>query len=1137
MLQSLRIRTWLLLLATTLVTSLACGLVYYQTAQSTVRSNLIDNAAMRAAAQADSLGMLVRSFLKLTQAEAESSSVRFGDSFNRMLFLREEANRMGQSIESIGYVELTGRFTLSSGKVVDLSADPNFASAVAGQTSLTESLSEAGEGEERLIDIYHPVRDVKNQVQGVLRVSFRLETLFSELTEGSLLASTEGAFFEEFSLLGGAGDVLNPSEVAYPLSIEEKRRIAVALSGADSVRLDVQSGMLFACQVPGTSWSLVHYASTDELFQPLHALLIKSIVISLLMELALSLLLLLLISPPFKRIEEIVRTTEEVAAGNLHAPPLPIHVQDEIGALSVSVNTMVSRLRSSFDPLKALTQQTEYGIIVTDADYRITEFSASARRMLGYSVEEVVGKLTPLDFSDPDDIEAKAKRLSGKLGRSIAPGIDYLNAAIGDRNSYTDERVYVHKSGKPFPILISISKIMDNSGSVTGYIGLFRDISHEKRIQSEMLRAKEQAEEANASKGLFLARMSHEIRTPINGIVGLAQLMKRTSLTDAQRDYMNKIASSSEVLLGIVNDILDYSKIEAGKFELDRIAFEPDELFRKLGDTLSFFLGKAQLEMIFDIPETLPERIVGDPFRLEQVLLNLLNNAIKFTPKGYIHFQVELLEALDRRVLLEFSIKDTGIGISEEQLENLFQPFVQADGSISRKYGGTGLGLVIADEIITLMGGRLNVESKLGAGSRFTFVLSFPLASEQERTEIPAENAEAVVAEPLRILCIERPGLPQDTLRAMLLPYRVELECADCWKIALEAMEGNEGGGSGYDYIFCNMEMSDMYGEETWLRLRRLAGSARIISMTTPLGRNEWLRMDERDRPERTLIKPINRRALRDVMDSFATEEETKRIRRESGKTEPVRRSGEAGNPRVLLVEDHLINQQIACELLQEAGCEVDVAPDGIEALEKVSGRAYDVVLMDIHMPGLDGYEATMRLRSSFNTWRLPIVAMTANARLEDRQRCLNVGMNDVLTKPIQSDLLFSVVSRWTRHARQIDWPDALNRVNGKEQILRHMLRSFGMEYNGFPSQLEGKLLEKDWKAAARLLHTLKGISGNLSAAAVFVAAEKLEAVVLGDRPEDDWKTAFDTLSHALEELLEAIEWEQSNTSNFQNIT
>ncbi|WP_158629904.1 response regulator [Cohnella sp. AR92] len=1141
MLQSLRLRTWLLLLATTLVTSLASGLVYYQSAESTIRSNQVENAGIRVATRADALGLLLRSFLKLIEADAQNNTVRFGGEFERMLFLREERNRMGGLIDSIGYGDLSGRMKLSDGRTLDVSDDPLFRKAQLGLTGFMESKAPPAADGSKRINVFQPVKDSRNKVQGVLWLSFRLDDLLAEITRDSLIADAGGAPFAEYALLDASGETINAPMKSDSLTPEQRQRVVALLSGKNSARLDVPSGMVFAYKVPGTDWSLTHHVSTDKLFKPLHDLLLRTIAITLVTELALSFLLFLMISPPFRRIQDILKTTEEVAAGNLHVAPLPIEVEDEIGALSESVNTMVAQLRNSFDPLKAITLQNEYGVIVTDTKYVITQFNATAERLLGYSAEEVVGKATPLTLSSVEDLEAKAKRISGRLGRTVPPTTELLDAMIGGRNFYTDERIYRHKNGSNLPVLISISKIMDNSGSVTGYIGLFRDITNEKRIQTEMLKAKEQAEEANAFKSLFLARMTHEIRTPINGIVGLSQLMKRTSLTEDQLDYMEKIISSSEVLLGIVNDILDYSKIEAGKFELDRIAFEPDELFRKLGDTLSYFLGTRQLEMIFDIPETLPRRIVGDPFRLEQVLLNLLNNAIKFTNKGYIHFRVELLELQDRRVMLEFAVTDTGIGITEEQLSNLFQPFVQADGSISRKYGGTGLGLVISDEIITLMGGRLEVESRIGEGSRFSFVLSFPLAKEEDDGQAE-EPARPILAESVRILCIERPGLMQDSLRSMLHSYQAEVEFADSWKIALEALSRDLTANPSYDYIFCNMEMPDMYGEETWLRLRRLAGTARIVSMTTPLGHNEWLRMDETDRPERTLIKPINRRALRDVMDSFKREIEAERKQAEDSYKSAPRKREPGDKPKILLVEDHLINQQIAYELLSGAGYEVDVASNGLSAIAMVGEINYDLVLMDIHMPGLDGYEATMRLRSTLNTWRLPIIAMTANTRAEDRQRCLSVGMNDFLTKPIESDALFAMVDRWTRHARQIDWDDALIRVNGKEQILRHMLRSFSMEYSGFSERLGSKLEERQWEDALRMLHTLKGISGNLSANSVFAAAKELESTLIENirelgKDSAEWEPGFGKLRIALEELLEATTWEHKNTMNFQNIT
>ncbi|WP_051317929.1 response regulator [Cohnella thermotolerans] len=1127
MLHSLRLRTWLLLLLTTGLTLLICGWIYYESAGTTIRNSLLDNAGTSARTGSESLEARIDTLLKQASALSDRISANAGSEEAYMTALKREFWPLA-SFTSLGYSNLKGRLVLTDGTVADIKTSPAFAKAAAGVTAVTQSYNAPIGHVAPGVHLLVPIRDRYRMVAGVLWATASIQTIVDGLAPFDSDDKVRERQLGDYVLLDSEGNVIYATKDTARIDYGVRRSLVRSLDKEDGTIVDDGADKLFASNVKGTGWSLVFVVPTGKLFEPLRRLLARTIAISLAAELALAVLLLALISPPFKRIRKILRTTEAVAAGQFRVRPLAPGWNDEIGALASSVNGMVEQLRNLFEPLQAVTKQNDYGIIVTDENYVITQFNETAQRMLGYSAEEVVKKRTPVYFSSMEELEAKARKLSVKRGYAIRPGIEYFRANLDRRMSYSEERTYVRKDGSSFPVFLNVSKIVDHLGRVSGYVGLFRDISGQKQIQAELIRSKQAAEDANTAKSAFLARMSHEIRTPINGIVGLAQLLARTELTEAQQDYLQKIVTSSEVLLGIVNDILDFSKIEAGKFKLDKSAFEPEELFRKLGDTLSIFLSKKQLEMIFDVPGTLPQRLVGDPLRLEQVLLNLANNAIKFTNRGYVLFQVQMTEAGTDKVTLEFAIEDTGIGISEEQMARLFQPFSQADGSTSRKYGGTGLGLVIAAELVAMMGGKLEADSVPGVGSRFSFSLTFPVAKGDPAAEPPVPPAEDAR---MRILCIERPGLMQQALQGMLASLNAETTFADSWRAALSLLNGL-GDDHRFDYVICNMEMPDMYGTETWLELLEAAGTARTIAMTTPFGQSEWLRLEEAERPYRTLIKPVNRKSLRNLFESMQQERTHERPAASSG----TRKRRKSDKPRILLAEDHTINQQIACELLQSKGYETGIASDGREALERLREEHWDLVLMDLHMPEMDGFEAARRIRADRNGWQLPIVAMTANVLLEDRQKCFNAGMNDVVTKPIQADTLFAVVERWVRHARQIDWEDALERVNGKEMIIRHMLRTFGQQYAGFDGRLRSRLAEGDAEGARKLLHALKGVAGNLSARPVFEAAAALETALADDEGAHAgaaaWKELFERLERALRELLEAIYFEENRQNN-----
>lgn len=1126
MLQSLRLRTWLMLLLSTGITLMICGWIYYDSAQTIIRNTLTTSAGNLARTSAASIAASSDTLLKQAAALSDRISVIAREDGDYLGALKQEFWSLS-SFDALGFCDMNGILQLTDGTTQSMYRDPSFAKAAAGQSVISYVGESAYSDSQPGINVLVPVRDRYRVVTGVLWASAPISEIENGLAPYQSNSGSHKPSRGSYVLFDSQGSAIFPANPADVLNDDARKAIMRTIVGRNDASLARAGDHYFISKVSGTNWTLVLAIPTNELYEPLQKLKIRTILICLTAELALAFLLLLMISPPFKRIREILRTTEKVAAGNFHVKQLGPVIRDEIGALAASVNKMTEQLRNMFEPLQAVTNQNDYGIIVTDEDYTITQFNETAQRMLGYKPEEIVGIATPMFFSAEEDIRKKAQRLSGRLGRHVPSGVEYFRAAIAGRKSYSEERTYVRKDGRHIPVFLNVSKIIDPLGRTTGYVGLFRDISHQKQIEAELIQAKQIAEDASAAKSSFLARMSHEIRTPINGIIGLSQLIQRTELTDAQQDYVQKIVTSSEVLLGVVNDILDFSKIEAGKVELEKTVFEPDELFRKLADTISIFLGRKQLDLIFDISDKLPARLIGDSLKLDQVLLNLMNNAVKFTNYGHVLLQVQPLPAEEGVAKIEFSVSDTGIGIKPEQMARLFQPFTQADGSTSRKYGGTGLGLVIADELIRIMGGRLEAESIPGVGSRFSFTLSLPVAQEEAPYGASSPAPVAASAEkPHKLLCIEREGLMQRALRGMLSSFPVEAEFAGTWKDGLARLHESERFG-GFDYVLCDMEMPDMFGEETWRQLHDAAGSARTIAMTTPLGQSEWLRMDDADRPDRTLIKPVNRRALAKLFESFRDEEAHGRLR-EPGKSA---RKGSSGKPRILLAEDHAINQQIACELLQGKGYETGVACNGNEVLAMLHEEHWDLILMDLHMPEMDGFEAAQKIRTEWNGWQLPIIAMTANVMTEVKQKCLQAGMNDVVTKPVQAEVLFATVERWLRHAGLMDWEEALARVNGKENILRHMLSRFVVEYNGFSDELRPMLKAGDLDAAGKRLHTLKGVSGNLSAKPVFAAAEALERELAeGTNAVTGGRGTVLTarLEAVLREFIEAIELEEN---------
>ncbi len=681
-----------------------------------------------------------------------------------------------------------------------------------------------------------------------------------------------------------------------------------------------------------------------------------------------------------------------------------------------------------------------------------------------------------------------------------------------------------------------------------------RDISEQKMVQEELVRATLEAEEANKAKGRFLALMSHEIRTPLNGIIGLVQLMRKTGLSASQKDYMDKMNTSSETLLRIINDILDFSKIEAGKVDIERLPFQPDDVLHRLADQLSVFLGgKEQFEFMFVTPEHLPHTIIGDALRLEQVLLNLCMNAVKFTNRGRVRLELQLVHEAEQSVQIRFMIADTGIGMTPDQVERLFKPFTQADGSTTRKFGGTGLGLVIAKTFVELMGGKLVVESEARVGSKFYFTLPFAVThkySEQKR-RVGSDLRE------LPVWIVEDDAEMREHWSAIVEEYGLTPILFHSWKDANRRLS-RIGEGARPRLILLDMEMPDMYGVETWLEFHREAEAAgvRTIAITTSYGRDEMLQLPTDQRPVTLLIKPVLRSVLLQAIDN-ALGQKASYVEEQPHQEPSLPELALQLNSRILLAEDNRINQLVAMEMLKEQGYRVGLAENGQEVLDKLEQEQWDLILMDIHMPVMDGSEAARIIRSQAKYDEIPIIAVTANVLRGDHDRYLKQGMNDVITKPIAADRLHKVISYWLKQGCKLlgkaeglpqappseavsqadpgkesglpdtagmDIESALARVNGKRKILIHMMEQFLLDYDTFPVKLRLAIAESELDNARRMVHTLKGAAGYLSADQVLETVHELESK-LRDREGDDLqlKEELERLDRSMYLLLGGI--------------
>jgi two-component system, sensor histidine kinase and response regulator len=736
-----------------------------------------------------------------------------------------------------------------------------------------------------------------------------------------------------------------------------------------------------------------------------------------------------------------------------------------------------------------------------------------------------------------DDLFAHAHE--GDAAAAATSRRAFNDAVEGRSNTYNtvfaykrpiDGRImWVHALGHVFT---------DSAGKPCDIYGVSQDISDFKQLETELLSAKEVAEAATRAKSDFLANMSHEIRTPMNAIIGMTHLALKTQLTPKQRDYLTKTRAAAETLLGIINDVLDFSKIESGKLDMEQVDFRLDSVIDNLSTVISQKAQEKNLEFLIHVPHDLPAILVGDPLRLGQVLINLVNNAVKFTQQGEVVVTVQREEQLSNRVKLKFEVRDSGIGMTPEQSARLFQPFSQADSSMTRKYGGTGLGLSISKRLVEMMQGNIWAESECGRGTTFTFTAWLGVASPSTS---PKKTIQGLAG--IRTLVVDDNAHAREILADALRQFLTRVDLVSSGREAIQILASADQEDP-YQLVLMDWQMPDLNGPETSRVIKhsgRLRNVPKIV-MITGFGREEIQLQAEEIGIDGFLQKPVTPSVLVDtLMQIFGIGDDG--LKR-SAKTEVM--SDDFRGVRILLVEDNEVNRQVATELLESTGACVTVANHGGEAVKILTegdqSPPFDVVLMDLQMPEVDGLTATRLLRSQPHLQKLPIIAMTAHAMAEEVHRCLEAGMNDHLAKPIDPDTFFATLARWVpgRQVHRSDSPmspatqpdempeiegidvaSGLRRVAGNIHLYRNLLNQFADKHASAAMHIAGAMEQEDRSLAERLAHSLKGVAGNIGASAVFQCAGKIESAIRNS--ESNVQESIQELSLLLDRQVQSI--------------
>ena len=759
-------------------------------------------------------------------------------------------------------------------------------------------------------------------------------------------------------------------------------------------------------------------------------------------------------------------------------------------SLTRDLESKVAERTAELEGLGAIVNSSADAIVGKTLDGVITSWNPGAERIYGYSAAEAIGR--NVSFIIPDELEDEEKELLAAI------------RAGGETHSYETARVRI--DGSIVPVSLTMSPIR-GTGGIRGVATIAQDITERRAAQAELVTAREAAEEASRLKSEFLATMSHEIRTPMNGVIGLTGLLLDTPLEETQRQYAEGVKGAGEALLSLINDILDFSKLEAGKVDLDPAPFNPRTLVEELAVLLAETAQAKGLELIAYCRPEVPAMLVGDAGRIRQILLNLASNAVKFTPSGEVVISVKLVEQESADVRVRFEVRDTGIGIEAADHLRLFESFSQADASTTRRYGGTGLGLAISRRLTEVMGGEIGVDSSLGNGS--TFWATLPLAVSGSPAAPPSISPGQLTG--LRVLVVDDNSTNRLVLDAQLAGWRMNPEAVGDAQQGLDRCREEAAAGRPFDIAVLDMCMPDMNGLELAHKLSTdvALASTRIIMLTSTMnvdkaelvaaGVQEWLTKPVRssefyDRLMRLVAKrPIAAPAVSPAI--------------------PVTIS-QPSRGLILVVEDNEVNQLVARSMVAKLGYEADVVADGSEAVAATAATEYAAVLMDCHMPVMDGFEATKAIRArNDGRRRLPVIAMTAGALDEDRERCLAAGMDDYLTKPVDVDKLDQVLSRWipgtpkesagpALDPARLDTLRDLGPADGLG-LLPAAAHAFRQDIQPSLHALRRALDNGSGDVFRQVAHKLKGAAANIGAARAARMCEELERSSSSGKPVD----------------------------------
>lgn len=756
----------------------------------------------------------------------------------------------------------------------------------------------------------------------------------------------------------------------------------------------------------------------------------------------------------------------------------------------------------------------------------------------GQDLDEIVFSIE--DFKDDfEGLVLVTNKMDEEVKETIfplAPQIvtlanDISNSAWMEMTQARDEVVKEVSSAKKIFILIIIIIV------IILFAGGLLSASNQ-----ELAKAKEVTEASAKSKSEFLANMSHEIRTPMNAIIGMCELVIETELNSKQRQYIKVINSSSRSLLALINDILDFSKIDAGKLDFENIPFSIRDIIEEVSDMYIEKVQEKTIEFILDIAPNVPRFVISDPLRLRQVLSNLCTNAFKFTEKGEICISVEVIDMHDVFVKLKFGVRDTGIGIDADKKDKLFDAFAQEDGSTSRKYGGTGLGLTICKKIAQMMGGDIWVESDKGKGSAFFFTTEFEISVEGEEPDTLAPKDLSQ----LKVLIVEDNPSTMMVIKRFVESFGFIPYMADSAESGLKMHEKAIEERKPFGLIIMDVLLPGMDGITA---SKLIKTDSRIspppIIVISAIGSNAEVKRSLEAGVESFLIKPIKQSLLFDTtMEVFGykKKDEATSVSKDEAWEQEFK------NIEVLLVEDNPINQLVATEILEKVHILVDTASSGLGAIDAIKNKTYDVVLMDVQMPEMDGLEATRLIRSDRTNINLPIIAMTANAMIGDREKCIDAGMNDYVTKPIDTTELFKTMSKWLKrtqkkediettptknvevkltedelpdHLPGIDIESGLKRIGGNKKLFKKILKEFLRTYENVVDEIRDAYQAKDTELLARTVHTLKGVAGNFSAPELQEASLQLETAIKQGK-EEEFDDRLKTLESALHKVLDA---------------